>query len=199
MASDSVDQFIDGLPLRDDARTLEGECIPPPNGRNGTQRPKGTARRRLTRAQRYAMLGAGAVAMFCCGGVVTNGSPGDQQSNQAPQIITVYVTAEPEQKSSTEQSKQPANPPATQPVSCAHAIEQAKALLKKASVVGSATDKALDLISAGNIAVQKHDVNGMNKATQGLRDLDFSIQHENAAVMLPYQQIMDGLATCQAD
>jgi hypothetical protein len=181
MTSDS-DEFVRGLRVKSGFSTRDE----PPSFRRSTRRPYvlEEPRRRLTRGVRGAMMVGLGLVSFWLGGVLSSTQP------QPPETKTIYVPA-------TQAGNQP--PVTAQPSmsdSCLVAIKNATQLLQQASHVGSSTDKVLDAISQANQAALKGDTKGMNAASMKLRALDLELSHDKAAVMIPYQSIMNGLATC---
>lgn len=85
----------------------------------------------------------------------------------------------------------------TQPASCTVAIEQAKRTIQKASTVAAANDKQLDIMSAAYQAIFEKDAEALNKASIRQRDLERELSSAAIPVLMAYQSIMDGLATCQ--
>lgn len=83
------------------------------------------------------------------------------------------------------------------PQTCWDAIHQAGKLLDDASAIASAGNRARDLISQAYQAALMGDTVKLNKAAQGLMDLDSDLASHNSVVLPPWQSIMDGLATCQ--
>lgn len=183
--ADPVDEFADSLRMkpgfvrRDDPPPLRDAHVDTP--------PLKEPCTRLTRPARWAIMAVLLVSAFICGGALTGNA---YEPDPQTVYVQVQVTASP-------------NPTVTKveslPVSCLRAIDDARRVIAQASSVASATDKQLDLLSRAYQAVLLGDTQKMNAASEGIRALDAQISHDKVAVMIPYQQIMDGLSTCPAN
>jgi hypothetical protein len=188
---DPVDEFVDGL------RTKKSAHVPPkvtPSGGMSRYAPpvKGAARG-LTRGRVCAIVVVCSFVSCWIGGILTghwtDNTEDTVQAQPKPSVVTVYRT-------------EPANTqlaaPARVPESCTEAIRNVRRVLKQGSKLASSTDKGLDILSEANQAALRGDTKGMNKASTDLRNLSDDLQGDKVSVLLAYQDIVDGLATCPA-
>lgn len=137
-------------------------------------------------------LAVGGFALgLCCSGAFAPVTP--DPASLPVTVITVPVPA----PAVTVTVTGPAASMATFPESCWDAIHQAGKILDDASAIASAGNRARDLISQAYQAAVAGDSTGMNAATDGLLELDRDLASHNAIVLPPWQDIMNGLSTCQ--
>lgn len=189
---DPYDAFINGL--RQYSKSRRPPQKTPLGGMpHSPGSPKGFGRG-LTWPAACVIVVACSFVAFVCGGALT-GSYSEHEPEVVTNTVTVTVRAT-EQAVAPETAPEPSKP--TVPASCIAAIQNARRVLKQGSKLSSSTDKALDILSRANQAALRGSPAQLNAAVKDLRDLSDDLQADKVVVLLPYQGIMDGLATCPA-
>ena len=141
----------------------------------------------LTRGTRWAIVTGVFLVGTCTGGALaSSATPKQDWQPQTTVIQPTTVVVSPLVQ--TQQVPVPA--------SCLKAILQAEAVLKAATAVADSGDRELDIISQAYQGVLAKDGKKLNDAAGEQRELQLELAKSQAEVILPYQQLMDGLATC---
>lgn len=146
----------------------------------------------LTRGAVGCIIVLSALLGACCGGAFTaTGMPLNERDPQPVVAQPTQAVSPPTPVQQTQPQQQ-----VQLPESCLKALVQAEALLDSAVAVANASDPTLDLLDQAHQAIALKDIKKMTAAATGIREQQTKLMTAQVKVLLPYQQIKNGLATC---